>query len=149
MHRLTLDLKTGAITNEKLGPTYCEFARADDRRCGLQYQYGFAAASTQDWADGPNHGYNCTIGYDMDSGKSQIWDYGEGSNSGEPVHVANPDSEKEEDGYLMCFVTNPQEGAFLSILNAGNLEQGPVAKVHIPTRVPNGFHANWMNGLTL
>lgn len=149
MHRLTLDLKTGAVSNDKVGTTYCEFARADDRRCGLSYQYGFAAASTQDWSDGPNHGYNGTIRYDMDSGKSQLWDYGVGANSGEPVYVANPDSEKEADGYLMCFVTHPQEGAFLSILAAGNLERGPIAKVHIPSRVPNGFHANWMNGLSI
>ena len=65
------------------------------------------------------------------------------------MHVPNPDSEREEDGWLMCFVYNPGEGAFLSILSAGNVASGPVAKIHIPGRVPNGFHANWMNGLTL
>jgi carotenoid cleavage dioxygenase len=85
----------------------------------------------------------------MESGDSQIWDYGEGSNSGEPVHVANPNSEREEDGYLMCYVYNPEEGAYLSLLRAGNVADGPLAKVHIPARVPNGFHANWMHGLTL
>jgi carotenoid cleavage dioxygenase-like enzyme len=37
MHRMTLNLKTGAVSDEKLGPTYCEFGRADDRRCGLRY----------------------------------------------------------------------------------------------------------------
>jgi carotenoid cleavage dioxygenase len=49
----------------------------------------------------------------------------------------------------MCFVYNPAEGAFLSIVSAGNFAAGPIAKVHIPTRVPNGFHANWMQNLTL
>lgn len=149
MHRICLNLKTGAISNEKLGPTYCEFARADDRRCGLPYQYGYAAASTQSWADGPNHGYNATIGYDMESGASQLCDYGEGANSGEPVYVAKPGSENERDGYLMCYVYSPSADTYLAILQAGNLAAGPVAKIHIPTRVPNGFHANWMNGLTL
>jgi carotenoid cleavage dioxygenase-like enzyme len=89
------------------------------------------------------------IRYDMDNGQSQFWDYGEGSNAGEPVHVPNMKSEREEDGYLMSYVTHPTEGAFVSILSAGNLERGPLAKVFIPTRVPNGFHANWMPGLTL
>jgi carotenoid cleavage dioxygenase-like enzyme len=149
MHRMTLNLNTGTVTDEKVGPTYCEFSSADNRRCGLPYRYGFAAASTQSWAADPNHGYNATIGYDMDSGTSQIWDYGEGSNAGEPVHIPNPDSAEEADGYLMCYVTNPDEGAYLSILSAGNLERGPLAKIHIPARVPNGFHANWMNGMTL
>ncbi|MEH6588637.1 MAG: carotenoid oxygenase family protein [Halioglobus sp.] len=149
MHRMTLDLKTGEVTDEKVGPTYCEFGRADDRLCGLPYQYGFAAASTQSWSDGPNHGYNGTIAYAMDSGKSQFWDYGEGCNAGEPVHVPSPDSDKEEDGYLMSYVYSPTEGAFLSILSAGHVERGPLARIFIPSRVPNGFHANWMNGLTL
>ena len=149
MHRMTLNLKTGEVTDEKLGPTYCEFGRADDRLCGQRYRYGFAAASDSDEWDGPNHGYNGVIRYDMDSGASQFFDYGEGSSAGEPVHIPNPDSEREEEGYLMSYVTHPSEGAFLAILSAGNIERGPLAKIFIPTRVPNGFHANWMPGLTL
>ena len=71
------------------------------------------------------------------------------ANAGEPVHVPNPDSDREEDGWIMCFVYTPEEGAFLSVLSAGDFDNGPVAKIRIPTRVPNGFHANWMQGLTL
>ncbi|WP_101757963.1 carotenoid oxygenase family protein [Oceanicoccus sp. KOV_DT_Chl] len=149
MHRMTLDLKTGAVTDEKLGATYCEFGRADDRLCGLPYRYGFAAASSASEWDGPNHGYSGVIRYDMDSGDAAFYDYGEGVNAGEPVHIPNPDSEKEEDGYLMAYVTDPKQGAFLSILSAGDIERGPLAKIFIPSRVPNGFHANWMQGLTL
>ncbi|ARN75639.1 carotenoid oxygenase family protein [Oceanicoccus sagamiensis] len=149
MHRMTLNLKTGEVTDEKLGPTYCEFGRADDRLCGLQYQYGFAAASDAESFEGPNHGYNGVIRYNMDNGDSQFWDYGEGTSAGEPVHVPNPNSEKEEDGFLMAYVTHPEEGSFISIMSAGDLQRGPLAKVFIPSRVPNGFHANWMQGLTL
>ena len=149
MHRLSLDLASGAVTNEKIGATYCEFPRADERRCGLPYRYGYAAAATHHWGESPNHAYNATIRYDMENGESQIWDFGEGANAGEPVHIPNPKSEKEEDGYLMSYVSNPKEGAFLSILSAGDLTKGPLAKIHIPVRVPNGFHANWMNGLTI
>ncbi|MCP4211897.1 MAG: carotenoid oxygenase family protein [Halieaceae bacterium] len=149
MHRMTLDLKTGEVTDEKIGSTYCEFGRSDDRLCGMQYRYAFAAASDDGEWDGPNHGYNGVIRYDMDTGDARFWDYGEGANAGEPVHVPNPDSEREEDGYLMTFVSHPEEGAFMSILSAGDIERGPLAKIYIPTRVPNGFHANWMPGLTL
>jgi carotenoid cleavage dioxygenase len=149
MHRLTLDMKSGVVTNEKHGTTYCEFSRADDRLCGLRYRLGFAAAATHDWGESPNHGYNGTIAFDVDTGKHQVWDYGEGTNAGEPVFVANPDSEKEEDGYLICYIYDPKDGSYLSILSAGDLERGPLAKVYIPTRVPNGFHGNWMNGVSL
>jgi carotenoid cleavage dioxygenase-like enzyme len=149
MHRMTLNLTTGEVTDEKLGPTYCEFGRADDRLCGLPYQYGFAAASSSDEWHGPTHGYNGVIRYDMDSGDSKFYDYGEGCSAGEPVHIPSPDSDKEEDGYLMAYVTDPSKGSFLAILSAGDIERGPLAKVFIPSRVPNGFHANWMQGLTV
>ena len=49
----------------------------------------------------------------------------------------------------MCFVHNPEEGQYLSILSAGDFDNGPLCKVRIPSRVPNGFHANWMQSLTL
>ena len=101
------------------------------------------------WSGATHTGYNCTGRFDFETGETQLWEYGPEANAGEPVHVPNPDSDREEDGWVMCFVYNPGEGAFLSILGAGDFDSGPVAKVHIPGRVPNGFHANWMQGLTL
>ncbi|MCB1844301.1 MAG: carotenoid oxygenase family protein [Halioglobus sp.] len=147
MYRMTLDLATGAVTNEQFSDVFCEFSRVDERRMGKPYRYGFAASSNRDWGDA--HGYNCTGQFDFKTGNTQLWEYGSEANAGEPVHVPNPESEREEDGWVMCFVYNPGEGAFLSILSAGDVTQGPVAKIHIPGRVPNGFHANWMPGITL
>ncbi len=147
MHRMTLDLVTKQVTDEQFSDVFCEFSRVDERRMGKDYRYGFAASSNREWGDA--HGYNCTGRYDFKTGETKLWEFGPEANAGEPVHVPNPDSEREEDGWVMCFVHNPGEGAFLSILSAGDFDNGPVAKVHIPGRVPNGFHANWMQGLTL
>ena len=147
MYRMTLDPATRAVTNEQFSDVFCEFSRVDERRMGKSYRYGFATCSNREWGDA--HGYNCTGRFDFQTGDSKLWEYGPEANAGEPVYVSNPDSEREEDGYLMCFVYNPGEGAFLSILGAGDFDNGPVAKIHIPGRVPNGFHANWMQGLTL
>ncbi len=147
MYRMSLDLASRQVSNEQFSDVFCEFSRVDERRMGKSYRYGFAASSNRDWGDA--HGYNCTGRYDFETGQTLLWEYGPQANAGEPVYVADPDSEREEDGWLMCFVHNPDEGAFLSVLSAGDIARGPVAKVHIPGRVPNGFHANWMNGLTL
>jgi carotenoid cleavage dioxygenase len=32
----------------------------------------------------------------------------------------------------------------LCIIDARDLAAGPVARVHLPQRVPAGFHGNWM-----
>jgi len=147
MYRMTLDLATRKVTNEKFSDIFCEFSRVDERRMGKDYRYGFAASSNREWGDA--HGYNCTGRYDFKTGETKLWEFGPEANAGEPTYVPNPDSEREEDGWVMCFVYNPGEGAFLSILGAGDFDSGPVAKVHIPGRVPNGFHGNWMQGLVL
>ena len=147
MNRMTLDLATRQVSNEEISDVFCEFSRVDERRMGKSYRYGFAASSNREWGDA--HGYNCTGRFDFDTGETSLWEYGPEANAGEPVYVANPDSDREEDGWLMCFVHNPGEGAFLSVLSAGDFTRGPVCKVHIPGRVPNGFHANWMQHLSL
>ena len=145
MYRMTLDKTTKQVTNEEFSDIFSEFSRVDERLMGKDYRYGFAASSNHDWDDA--HGYNCTGRFDFVTGDTQLMDYGPEANAGEPVYVPNPESDKEEDGWVMCFVFNPEEGAYLSILNAGTFEQA--AKVFIPSRVPNGFHANWMQSLTL
>ena len=85
----------------------------------------------------------------MDKGEYELWEYGHDANAGEPVYVPNPDSDKEEDGYVMVWVYNPGEDPFISILKAGSVAEGPIAKIHVPGRIPNGFHANWMQNLVL
>ena len=147
MYRMEIDLATGQVSNEQFSDLFAEFSRIDERLMGKDYRYGFAASSDRSWGDA--HGYNGTGRFDFQTGESDFWEYGPEANAGEPVHVPNPESDKEEDGWVMCYVTTPDEGAYLSILSAGNFNDGPIAKVHIPSRVPNGFHANWMQGLTI
>lgn len=146
MHRLTIDLAGGTVRNERVSELFCEFARADDRRCGLPYRYGYAAVNTMA-QKGEQHGYNCTARFDFETGEAQLFEHGPAANAGEPVCVPKPGGRGELDAYVMTFATNPGEGSYLAIFDAAGLADGPIAKVHIPTRVPNGFHANWMEGL--
>jgi carotenoid cleavage dioxygenase-like enzyme len=147
MHRMTLDLATRQVHDEEFSDVFCEFSRVDERRMGKPYRYGFAASSNREWGDA--HGYNCTGRFDFETGETKLWQYSVDANAGEPVYVANPDSEREQDGWVMTFVYTPEDGAYLSILSAGDFDNGPIAKVFIPGRVPNGFHANWMQHLSL
>jgi carotenoid cleavage dioxygenase len=35
--------------------------------------------------------------------------------------------------------------SYLSILDASNVAADPIAEVHIPQRVPTGFHGTWIS----
>ena len=52
----------------------------------------------------------------------------------------------EDDGYLMTYVyAGDTNTSYLVILDASNVAADPVAEIHIPQRVPTGFHGTWIN----
>ena len=58
--------------------------------------------------------------------------------------TAAPDS-AEDDGYVKAFVHNPVRGAAdLVILAAQDFTAAPVARVHLPARIPLGLHGSWI-----
>ena len=54
------------------------------------------------------------------------------------------DGEAEDDGWLLAFVTDPAtDHSELVVLDAHEVDAGPIARVKMERRVPLGFHANW------
>ena len=55
-----------------------------------------------------------------------------------------PDAE-EDDGWVLAYVHNADRNACdVVILDAQDFSGAPVATVHLPVRVPFGFHGNWI-----
>ena len=51
----------------------------------------------------------------------------------------------EGEGYLLALVYREKTGTSdLLILDAARIDAGPIAVVHIPHRVPFGFHGSWV-----
>jgi carotenoid cleavage dioxygenase len=64
---------------------------------------------------------------------------------GEAVFAPSTPEAAEDDGYLMAFVHDPDRGATdLVILSAQDIAGAPLARVHLPARVPLGFHGSWI-----
>jgi carotenoid cleavage dioxygenase len=58
---------------------------------------------------------------------------------------ARPDS-AEDEGYVLSYLYNPDRRATdLVILDAEDFAGEPVALVHLPTRIPLGFHGSWLS----
>ena len=81
----------------------------------------------------------------MQSGTSEAHQLQNGRVGGEPVFVPAAGASAEDDGYLLSFVYDPAENkSELVIIDASNVASDPVARVHLPTRVPAGFHGSWV-----
>jgi carotenoid cleavage dioxygenase len=51
----------------------------------------------------------------------------------------------EDDGYVVGFVWNEQEArSEVWVTDARHFADGPVARILLPQRVPNGFHGTWV-----
>jgi carotenoid cleavage dioxygenase len=61
------------------------------------------------------------------------------------VFVPSENPNSEDEGYLLSFVYNQADDiSDLIILNAQDLNLGPLARIKLPQRVPYGFHGNWV-----
>jgi len=141
LHRWEFDLRAGTVVETALDDRPIEFPRIDDRLCGLQHRYGYAVrnlSSVQEEA-------TSLLKYDLRTGASLEHDFGPGHYPNEAVFAPDPSSREEDAGWLMSFVYDAaNDRSDFVILDAQSFTAGPVATVHLPCRVPFGFHGNWM-----
>jgi carotenoid cleavage oxygenase len=135
LDRWTVDLTAGKVRCERLSDAAQEFPRVDERVVGRRHRYGYAVAFQSTTA-------SSLLRHDLRSGQSTSRSFGPGSNVSEFVFVPDAVDSAEDRGTLMGFVHDPAtDRSDLMLLDAQTLET--VAAVHLPVRVPAGFHGNW------
>ena len=88
---------------------------------------------------------NALLKHDLAAGTVQAHQFGSNATAGEAVFAPAAPDAAEDDGYVMAFVHNPDRGAAdLVILAAQDFTGQPVARVHLPARIPLGFHGSWI-----
>ena len=143
LDRWTVDLSAGKVLEERLDDHGQEFPRVDERLVGRRHRYGYAVAAGLDKSGELDFGGNALLRHDMASGDTQSHAFGPGRGAGEFVMVPSSLDAAEDDGVLMGLVYDGnREASDLVLLDAGTLDT--VAEVHLPVRVPYGFHATWV-----
>jgi len=90
------------------------------------------------------------VKYDLLKGSAVSYHPGPGYWFNESPFAAREGAVDEDDGYVVGFVWNSHENrSEVWIFDAQEISDGPVAKVVLPQRVPNGFHATWVSGKRL
>ena len=88
---------------------------------------------------------NALIKHDVQGGSSEVRDFGRDATVGEAVFAPSSPAAAEDDGFVMAFVHNPERGSSdLVILAAQDFTGDPVATIHLPARIPLGFHGSWI-----
>ncbi|MBF6556089.1 MAG: carotenoid oxygenase family protein [Acidimicrobiales bacterium] len=140
--RWTVNLATNRVSEQQLDDTAVEFPRIDPAVAGLPHRYGYCTR-VGDRADQPaQHGL---VKYDLHRDESTRYEPGDARASGEPVFVRAADGSGEDEGWVLTIVYDAtRDASDLVILDATSFAGPPVATVHLPARVPFGFHGSWV-----
>ena len=139
LDRWTVDLADGKVRESRLDDHPQEFPRVDERLVGRRHRYGYAM---QTMAGTGSTAGDALLKHDLVAGGTTAINLGAGRKGSEFVFVPNAPDAAEDDGVLMGFVYDTDTNrSDLTIIDARSLET--VGAVHLPARVPNGFHGNW------
>jgi carotenoid cleavage oxygenase len=139
LDRWTVDLADGKVRETRLDDHPQEFPRINERLAGRPYRYGYAMHTSGTGGE-PS---NSVLKHDLHRGATTARRLGAHQRVGEFVFVPNSSRATEDDGVLMGFVYNADtDRSDLVILDAASMET--VGAIHLPARVPYGFHGNWL-----
>ena len=83
--------------------------------------------------------------HDLARRTTEVHDEGKSRAFLEPVFVPRTAEAAEDDGWVLAYVYDAHRNASdIVILHAQDFAGSPVATIHLPVRVPFGFHGNWI-----
>jgi carotenoid cleavage dioxygenase-like enzyme len=153
LDRWIIDPRTGTVAQQRLDDRPQEFPRTDERVTGQLYRYGYSAvigavghATISPGGDFTDEAFsNALLKHDLTAGTVQAHEFGQDATAGEAVFAPATPGAAEDDGYVMAYIHNPDRGAAdLVLLAAQDFTAEPVARVHLPSRIPLGFHGSWI-----
>ncbi|RZI80752.1 MAG: carotenoid oxygenase [Rubrivivax sp.] len=118
-----------------------EFPRCNELLSTRPYRYAYTVGFTNMDA------VRTLMRHDLHTGSTLTHDHGLGRSTGEAVFVPRQTDGRgaEDDGWLVSYVYDANtDRSDLVVLNAQDLSGPPQAIVHLPVRVPAGFHGNWI-----
>lgn len=147
LDRWVVNLATGAVSSERLDDRSQEFPRINETVLGSRHRFGYTVGIDGGFVDsGRSKMRSALYKHDFATGSSLVAPLDPEVLIGEMSFVPRPGTDparaSEDDGILIGYGYHRgrDEGQLL-LLDAQTCE--PVATVHLPQRVPMGFHGNW------
>ena len=141
--RWVIDPAARRVRESRLDDRPQEFPRHNPKVGLQQHRYGFTSELLM---NDPVQIHGATIKHDLERGTSEAHEYGRGRGGAEPVIVPKADGNDEDDAWIMSVVYDATtDSSELCILDAKDVTGPEVARIHLPQRVPFGFHGNWVS----
>ena len=142
LHRWRFNLKDGSTTEERLDDRIVEFGMINQKYAGRKYRYAYSAIPEPYWFL-----FKGIVKHDLDTGESWSYELGEGRYASESPFVPRIGAKDEDDGYIISYVSDVNaDRSECILLDAKDIEAGPVCRIILPERICSGTHSTWANG---
>ena len=139
MHRWRFNLKTGAVNEQRLDDRALEFGTINQQYAGRKHRYIYSVWGEPNWFL-----FSGMVKHDLDTGESWSLAFGEQRFGSEAPFAPRINAKDEDDGYLVSFITDMKENRSECVLiDAKDIEAGPVCRIILPHRICSGTHATW------
>ena len=136
LRRFRINLASGSVISDQLAEGLelprINYGRSNERR----YRHIWGIDAESGWLDR-------IVKVDVEAGESGAWSE-DGCSPGEPVFVARPESDAEDEGVLLSVVFDSRAGgSFLLVLDASDLSE--LGRAEVPHHIPYGFHGQFVS----
>lgn len=139
--RFHLNLEQKTVSRELIEPRCCEFPTMHPEKVGRDYRYMYIGAAHNNTGNAP---LQAILKIDLESGSRQLWSAAPRGFIGEPIFVARPDGNTEDDGWLLTLVYDASHHrSDVVILDARDLNKGALARLHLQHHIPYGLHGSF------
>jgi len=147
LYEWRFDLKTGRTREQVLDDVLnTEFPVINGAYQGRKNRYSYNVLFPQGGREEPR--FPGIVKYDLKTGGYRAFSDGPQFFYNEPGFAPRDNSSAEDDGYLVSFVWNPTElRSEVHVFDCDDraFAGGPIARILLPQRVPNGFHATYVS----
>lgn len=142
LHRWRFNMKNGETKEERLDDRTLEFGTINWRYGGRKNRFAYSAIPKPGWFL-----FTGLAKHDLETGKSWSVDFGNGRYGSEAGFAPRLNASEEDDGYLVTFVSDLiEDRSECVIVDAGDIQSGPVCRIMLPHRISSGTHATWAHG---
>ena len=145
--RAVIDLDTKTIQQEPLDDRTVEFPIMNPGQTGKPYQFGYASHFdlnlTAEYGI-PNYVPEL-VQYDLVHQTSRVHRFGSGCYGGEAIAVPKQNAMSASDCYILTWIFDQnRQASDLVIIDSTHFDEAPIARIHLPVRVPAGSHGSWI-----
>ncbi|WP_066424784.1 carotenoid oxygenase family protein [Anabaena sp. 4-3] len=139
--RFHVNLNDGKLQRNLIEARCCEFPTIHPAHVGRTYRYMYIGATDAEIGNAP---LQALLKIDLETGERQLWSAAPRGFMGEPIFVPRPNSQTEDDGWLLALVYDAaHHRSDVVILDARDLRKGAIARLHLKHHIPYGLHGNF------